>query len=383
MNDTGKINILMVLPDLAVGGVSMVVTDICNNLDKEKFSIKMLLLSKEVPSLSIKPLDKSINVSVIDYVFIDDYSVKGYYKYFFSKTAKINGAIFKSKVLELNPDIVHFHTHPIDLYLGKYVGLKKLLYTDHLVRLDKKEYSSVSRFLLRMLYKKLYSIYHIVSVSMIVAECIEQFKLKNKNRFNFIVNNSVDTNYFINDVKESSKEFTAIYVSRINKVKGHEDLIRAWEMLKFKGPKKLIIAGPDNLNGTIQELINSLGLNNEIEVIGTVSDVKELLKRATIAVFPSHKEGLPISLLEKMAMSLPIVVSDIPELTAIITNNVNGLVFKKGDPSQLAEKIDELTLNFDLRKKLGNEARNTVVEKYSKISEIKEMSRIYELAYNS
>ncbi len=385
MNDLGKINILMVLPDLSIGGVSMVALDICNLVDKREFKIDILLLSKNTEALNIKSLNNDVKIHFIDYEFIQNYSIAGYYKYIYlSKSKRRNCEKFKLKIKQLRPHIIHFHTHPIDLYLSSVVKNQHipLLYTDHLVRLEKGEYSNAATFCLTNLYRKLYSNFNIIAVSPAVAKSIEKFGLIGNNKFNHVVNNSVDTDFFYNTPKKSN-DLVAIYVSRIAKIKGHEDLVRAWSLMKYRGPKRLVIAGPDALNGSIHKLIDELGLNDSIIMNGPTSHVKELLIEANVAVFPSHKEGLPISLLEKMSMGLPVIVSDIPELTTIIKHNVNGLVFKRGAVQDLAEKLDELAMDISLRERLGSEGRKTIIDHYSKKKEIREITGIYKEMYNN
>jgi glycosyltransferase involved in cell wall biosynthesis len=381
-----KINVLMVLPDLSVGGVSMVVLDICNLIDEEKYNVHLLLLSNNVEILKIKQLKPNIKIDYIDYEFLSDYSVLGYYKYvFFSRKSKSNIIKFNDKINLINPDIVHFHCNTIELYLGRSMSTKykdRLLFTDHSVRLNSSEYSPRAIIALTFLYRYLLKPFNIIAVSQVVKDCIDRFKLKGRNRTVFLINNSVNADFFIS-YPEDKIELRVVYVSRINAHKGHKELIDAWSMIEYKGRKKLIIVGPDELNGSLMEQVSQLKIDESVEFLGPVSNIKEILQTSSIAVFPSHKEGLPIALLEKMSMALPVVVSDIPELTNVIANNKNGLVFKKGDPSDLARKIDTLLFDKELRMKLGNAARESVVECFSKKNEIEEVSRIYELTLNT
>jgi glycosyltransferase involved in cell wall biosynthesis len=380
-----KINILMVLPDLSIGGVSVVVLDICNLINHETFKIHLLLLSKNKDILNIRELNKNIDIHYIDYEFISNYSILGYFKFiFFSQTEKKNILKFNYAVKSISPDIIHFHCNPCELCLGHSLpskNKKRLLITDHLVRLNNFDYSKLATLVLKYLYRYLYKPYNVISVSQAVNDSIKTFRISNKNKFLFLVNNSVDTDYFSPLIKEET-ELKVIYVSRIIGHKGHKELIDAWSMLNYKEKKRLLIVGPDELNGTLKKQVSSLGLDESIDFFGSVSNIKEILQDSAIAVFPSHKEGLPIALLEKMSMALPIVVSDIPELTNIIIDGVNGLVFKKGDYLDFAKKIDILLYDADLRTRLGNNARETVIKKFSKTNEIKEISRIYDLVYN-
>ncbi len=386
MESNKKINILMVLPDLSIGGVSMVVLDICNLINEEIFNIHLLLLSNNTEILNIRQLKKNISINYIDYEFTKDYSILGYFKFiFFSETEKKNILKFNHAVKSIIPDIIHFHCNPCELYLGHSLASKnkkRLLITDHLVRLNNVDYSKLATLALTYLYRYLYKPYNVISVSQAVNDCIKTFRISNKSKSLFLVNNSVDTDSFRPLKIKESKELKVIYVSRIIGHKGHKELIDSWSILKYKGSKKLLIVGPDELKGSLKKQVSDLGLDETVDFLGSVSDIKKLLQDSTIAVFPSHKEGLPVALLEKMSMALPIVASDIPELTNIIIDGENGLVFKKGDSLDLAKKIDTLLFDADLRTRLGNSARETVVKKFSKNSEIQEITRIYHLLYN-
>ena len=102
-----------------------------------------------------------------------------------------------------------------------------------------------------------------------------------------------------------------------------------------------------------------------IDFTGPRTDVIDLLRKADIAVFRSRKEGLPLALLEKMATALPVVVSNIPELTSVVTDNYDGLVYHSGDCAELAAKLELLMRDALLRRRLGENARRTVVERYT------------------
>ena len=106
-------------------------------------------------------------------------------------------------------------------------------------------------------------------------------------------------------------------------------------------------------------------LENSVVLLGKRNDIYEILNEADIAVFPSHNEGLPLSLLEKMAMELPIVASDTNELSSIIINNFNGLLFKCGNSDDLAKKLSIFLADEPLRKQLGKNARETVIKDFS------------------
>ena len=124
------------------------------------------------------------------------------------------------------------------------------------------------------------------------------------------------------------------------------------------------MVGPDELNGEMQRLAAKLVPDKSIVFTGPKNNITEILSTCDFAVFPSHKEGLPIALLEKMAMGLPVIVSSIPELTSVVKDNINGLVFECGNADDLAKKISLLLADSELREFLGHNARKTIAEKY-------------------
>jgi glycosyltransferase involved in cell wall biosynthesis len=81
-------------------------------------------------------------------------------------------------------------------------------------------------------------------------------------------------------------------------------------------------------------------------------DSKELVKvyqKALIFAFPSHYEGFPTVVLEAMSSALPVLLSDIPAHKSIIQDGKDGMFFKKGDYSDMAEKLRIMLDNEDLR----------------------------------
>ena len=112
-------------------------------------------------------------------------------------------------------------------------------------------------------------------------------------------------------------------------------------------------------------------------MLGSRNEIKELLLAADIAVFPSLKEGLPLSLLEKMAMGLPVIVSDIDELTTVIEHEKNGLTYELGNDNDLTDKMSILLNNKEMRRELGGEARKKVEENYSLLSVVEKTKLFY------
>jgi glycosyltransferase involved in cell wall biosynthesis len=141
---------------------------------------------------------------------------------------------------------------------------------------------------------------------------------------------------------------------------------------------RLVLVGPDRTGGSMQRLADQcVGSPRQVEFLGPRADVPSLLRRASIGVLPSRREGLSLVLLEMMATSLPVVVSDIPELADIVSDRVNGLVVPVDDADALAGALRTLLIDRQLRESLGQAARESA-ERHMKKNVSAELARFYE-----
>ncbi|MEM2741859.1 MAG: glycosyltransferase family 4 protein, partial [Nitrososphaeria archaeon] len=101
-------------------------------------------------------------------------------------------------------------------------------------------------------------------------------------------------------------------------------------------------------------------------------------QRSSIFVLPSLKEALPMSILESLACGTPVVATTVGGIPEIIRNNENGILVPQNDEKKLAEAIDYLLQNKDVRVRLGQNGRKNIVERFSYRSSIKKLLKIYQ-----
>ena len=151
--------------------------------------------------------------------------------------------------------------------------------------------------------------------------------------------------------------------------KGIRALVAAQRILRARGADiNLLIAGePDPANPASVSREEAREWCNEpgITWLGHVEDITSLWRRSHIAALPSHREGLPKSLLEAAASGRPLIAADAPGCREIVVHERTGLLVPIEDPPALADAIEKLALSKELRADYGAAARQLVVEKMS------------------
>jgi glycosyltransferase involved in cell wall biosynthesis len=168
---------------------------------------------------------------------------------------------------------------------------------------------------------------------------------------------------------EPAGPMTAAFVGRLLADKGVQTLVDAHELLaKRRRPIRLLIAGePDPANpGSIPtQDIAAWKQRPGVFMLGHVPDIADVWAGAHIAVLPSRREGLPKSLLEAAACGRPIVATDVPGCREIARANVNALLVPADDATALADAIERLAADGDLRRRFGAAGRRIVEQEFS------------------
>ncbi|MFH2030674.1 MAG: glycosyltransferase family 4 protein [Bacteroidota bacterium] len=178
----------------------------------------------------------------------------------------------------------------------------------------------------------------------------------------------VDTEYFQRSGHPYPDEFIIISVTALRDIKGVQYLIEACNILKSQIHNfQCIIIGSGKDYESLKELIFNNGLGRKVHLLGAVApeNIRNYLLKASVFVLPSLSEGIPIAVMEAMAMELPVIASDITGLPEIIENGKNGFLFPPFNIKALSDKIIELYQNPELTKEFGKKARNTIIEKFN------------------
>ena len=189
-----------------------------------------------------------------------------------------------------------------------------------------------------------------------------------KNRIALISGSGVDVKRFT-PLPEPQAPPTFGFVGRLLDDKGIRTLIAAHQLLRARGADaRLLIAGtPDPANPASVTEAEAKSWNSEpgISWLGQVGDIAGLWARAHIAVLPSRREGLPLSLMEAAACGRAMIASDVPGCREIVVHEQTGLLVPVDDAQALAQAMQRLAGAPDLRARYAAAARNLVVEKFA------------------
>lgn len=187
-------------------------------------------------------------------------------------------------------------------------------------------------------------------------------------RLALIPGSGVDTNA-LTPMPEPDSPVTVGFAGRLLTTKGIRALVAAHRILRARGIDiRLRIAGyPDPANPDSVTQDEAQQWNNEpgIAWLGHVADITTLWRDSHIAALPSHREGLPKSLLEAAACGRPLVATDAPGCREIAIHDQTGLLVPIEEPQALADAIGKLAASPKLRMRYGGAARQLVVDKMS------------------
>lgn len=348
-----KVKIAICVPTTSLGGAETMAAQLAKALNKDLFDVSFITnhsLSK-TRVLDIVTSDSNIKI----YSLNEDAGMS-------LRARKKMMRILK----QIKPDVIHTHLHSYP-YVMTY-AIKHhipIIHTMHNMPIF--ESKKLGRIILKFLFKHKFAIP--VGISNIISEQIKELYHVSS----YTIYNPVDVSKF--DIKkDKQKQFTFITIGRMSEQKNQQLLLKSFRILvnNYKNVK-LIFVGDGVLKDDLLKLTNDLKLNDYIEYVGNVNDVENYLKIADAFVLSSIYEGLPMTILEAMAASLPIISTNVGGVKDIVTNN--GILVKV-DENNLAKAMLSLIEN----EKLCNEFKNNSYENaknYDLSKIVKEYEELY------
>lgn len=159
-------------------------------------------------------------------------------------------------------------------------------------------------------------------------------------------------------------EIVLSQVGRIAKAKGQFDLLNALKLLAPDLPYRCLIVGEGKELAKLERLAESLGLSRKVTFCGYQSNIPVVLAATDVMLLPSHREGLPLSIVEAMLSHVPVIAASAGGIPEIITHGKDGLLFQAGDIPTLATLIGQMVCDANLRQQLAQAGHRTAIEQF-------------------
>jgi glycosyltransferase involved in cell wall biosynthesis len=188
-----------------------------------------------------------------------------------------------------------------------------------------------------------------------------------------------------NELKIPADSVVVAIVGRLVHEKGYVEFFKAASLINKKYPKTyfLVIGDAlttdyDNSKQEFIELIDHLNIRSRTIFTGMRSDVELLLAASDIFCLPSHREGMPRSIIEAMALGKPVITTDIRGCREEVIDNETGYIIPPFDPRSLAEALIKLIVDRETRIKFGNAGLARAKKYYDESIVLKKQIDVYQ-----
>ena len=226
------------------------------------------------------------------------------------------------------------------------------------------------------------------TINISVSESNKKIGIDKLGAFNCVViNNGIDLSVYADKPGTAiRKEFNIppasvviIFVARFIHDKNPLLLIKAFHHVAQQFPDaRMIMVGNGPAREDAMKLTGKLGLTDKIFFPGFRNDVPRILAASDIFCLPSIKEGLPVSLIEAMAMKNAVIATDVQGCIDVITPDLDGILVKLDDLEEgLTRALLQLFKDPEQRERLGMNARKTVEERFDATNMTRKIEKVY------
>ena len=154
---------------------------------------------------------------------------------------------------------------------------------------------------------------------------------------------------------------------RLDPVKGLDTFLRAARLVLDREPgARFVIAGDGALERDLKALASRLGIEDACRFLGARHDIADVMSAMDVFVLPSLNEGMPMAVLEAMALAKPVVASKVGGLPEVIRHRESGVLVPPSDAQALAAACLELARDREWAARIGAEAKRAVEDEFSR-----------------
>jgi glycosyltransferase involved in cell wall biosynthesis len=283
----------------------------------------------------------------------------------------------RSVIKERDIDLVHAHLPTMGI-AARLVSPVPVVYTEHNVA---HSYRAATRALNRATYFRNTAV---IAVSDAVAESVAPWPGPGRR----VIRNGVSVSVDPEDARVAREELglddgalLIAHVGNIRPGKGHDNLIEAVADLSSRRSDFMVVSiGVEKYEGDLERVrskADQLGLSERIRFLGRRPDALSFVAAADLFVNPSEVEGLPVAVLEAMALRIPVVATAAGGVPAIVRGGETGSLVEASDPLALAKAMDQLLDDRSLASELAAAAGELIDSDYSLDSMIQATEDVY------
>jgi glycosyltransferase involved in cell wall biosynthesis len=368
MSEDRRIHIMQVTFGMAIGGMERVIMELCRYVDPTRYRLSICCISKR------GPLADRMESEGVEVVFCENQSKFG--KYFRGFEL---GRVFR----EHKVDLLHTHHMPafIDSTLGSVLArVPILINTDHCKQYPIELQWQVLEKGCSLLADSIVAVSEHTRDELIQYQRIAPSKLQ-------VIRNGIDVTFtrpetpaaIRRELGIAADEIVIGTAARLEAQKGLDLLIDAAPLILKVLPKaRFVIVGGGSLENDLRARAAALGLGSAVVVTGYRTDAVDVMRTFDCFVQTSKFEGMPMALLEAMALEKPIVASSVGGVPEVVEDGVTGTLLRDRAPETLAQAV----LNFLVEPAVGSRYGLAGRARYERYFTARAMVSQYERLYD-
>lgn len=366
-----KKNVIIRSGSLRMGGLERVLIEVLQNIDKKKYNLTLVIdddcgqgnifekdIPKEIPYYFLKS-QKLIEKTNYYKSRRKNILYKLMYNIYMNIETHIKSKNIKKLIKKLGKiDVFIDYDAGATKYIENIKADKKVVWIHNSIPNLKKSESKIKRFGKRLeKYNKIVAICDEMKEELTdIYPNLKERIIRIYNPFNFsrVLNLKDDLSELNEKDRNLLKEDYCIAISRLDTVqKDYKTLLKAFQILKLKGiNKKLYIVGDGPSKEEIENMIKEYDIIEEVKLLGRFKNPYIWLNNADFFIHSSKYEGFGLVLIEAAILDKLVISSNCPVgPTEILENGKSGILFNVGDSKELAEKIEKVLNDKNLRNK--------------------------------
>lgn len=336
-----RIKVAIVSQSMNVGGGEMMAARLATYINKEKFNLKLFIISNRIENQIAELLDKS-GIAFECLGLPTNFNFCSYRK--FSKALK-----------EFNPDVVHEHLDVCYSWVWCIIHNKALVATMHSDPFRRRSMRVAAVIKLKALQGNL----RIIGCSKATMKLIKQcYKIKDE-YMGYIYNPISVEDFVKSDRKDEYFKFVAI--GRLADVKNYPLMLNAFKIVvSMHDNVHLSIAGIGPCAESLKDLVVRLGIQEQISFLGNVEDVPELLRKSDALLLSSYSEACPMVIIEAMAAGLPVIATNVGGVPELVTDN--GIVVESDNIKAFSDAMIKMIEDKKLYKQMKEKSNEYVIQ---------------------